>query len=312
MYGFSHTSNSTPEPRRYQQRSNNKQRRKFPPPYIRIRQMERFFAFVHGAERLPDDDEGRTHLRVMAHHLAQIGPGRIQPWVSKWMSTLPAAELDELIDQAGTGWFWGADELAHEIGLDDAIRTRLKITTIGAVDCDKVQRERRRKRKGKTAARARRAKAGAKPHAKSAAATQPWIKDGVSRATYYRRRATKNSGRETLETNSSAAILSSHLRSEIRDQSISHRPRPKGADSDRRSRPLPFSEAENQSHETSGRTSDGEGAHGAEPSTIVAKPLPAAARADDDHGRHDDDHVLGGWLERILGAPLDGPIGGRW
>jgi hypothetical protein len=297
-------------------------------PFFRVRQLERIIIYRHG-ERLPDDDDGRDLLRVVAHHLAQIGPGRIRPWALQWMPTITAAELADLIDQAGAGWRWGADELAHEIGLDDATRKRLRITTIGAIDCSKIQRVRRRKRKAKAAARARRAKAGAKPHAKSAAETQPWIAEGISRRTWYRRRAKVG----TDGTNSNAADLSSYMRSEISEKSISCHPRPKGGDSDRRSRSLP----------SSSRTTGSGDAHGAKASTIIAKPLPspnpahtrAIGRAPEaldrgrdqprdllpattrkapvDHHRHDgaDDDVSPGWLER-LGVTLTGPISGRW
>jgi hypothetical protein len=124
------------------------------------------------------------------------------------MPTLRPAELDELIDEAGPiGWLWGADELAHEIGLDDATRTHLKITTIGAIDCDKRQREQRRKRKRKLDARARRAQAGAKPHVQSAERRMPWIKAGISRRTYYYNR--KKRERDCTDcTETKPAILS--------------------------------------------------------------------------------------------------------
>ena len=69
---------------------------------------------------------------------------------------------------------------------DDARRTRTKATTIGAIDCDQRERAGRRKRRQKFDARANREKAGAAPHSKPAAATQPWIKKRISRATFYR------------------------------------------------------------------------------------------------------------------------------
>jgi hypothetical protein len=168
--------------------------------------LERIIVDTYGEARLPDDDDGRDLLRVMAHHLAQIGQGLIRTWVVTWAPWLTAAELDDLIDDADpTGHLWGADELGHYIGLDDARRTRTKTTTIGAIDCDQCQRARRRKRRRKLDGRANREKAGAAPHSKSAAATQPWVKERISRATFYRR---QRAARETFETNSKLLILS--------------------------------------------------------------------------------------------------------
>lgn len=158
-------------------------------PRLRIAELERIFALHYRDTRLPDDDAGRADMRLIADHLAQIDPRLIRPWASKWMPTLPAAELDALVADVGTGRRWKADALARELGLDDVTRSRLKIKTIGAVDCSKAKRKTRRRRKRNAADRARRAKAGARPHAQSAAATQPWLDEGISRRTWYRRRA---------------------------------------------------------------------------------------------------------------------------
>lgn len=54
------------------------------------------------------------------------------------MPTIPPAELDALIARVGRRW--KADALARELCLDDATRARLKIKTIGAIDCSKAQR----------------------------------------------------------------------------------------------------------------------------------------------------------------------------
>jgi hypothetical protein len=54
-----------------------------------------------------------------------------------------------------------------------------------------AQCKERRRRKRILAARASRAKAGARPRAQSFTATKPWLKDGVSRRTWERRRAAR-------------------------------------------------------------------------------------------------------------------------
>ena len=54
---------------------------------------------------------------------------------------------------------WSADKLAWTIGLRDEQRTKLKITTIGAIDCNKDQRQARRNARKAERERSRRAAA---------------------------------------------------------------------------------------------------------------------------------------------------------
>jgi hypothetical protein len=105
-----------------------------------------------------------------------------------------------------------------------------------------------RRRKRIAADRARRAKAGARPHAQSAERLMPWIDEGISRSTWYRRRAKII----TDETNSRPIDLPSLLKA-----NESHEEFPEAC------------------HEASGSATDSEGAHGGEASTITAKPLPS-------------------------------------
>ena len=54
--------------------------------------------------------------------------------------------LDDLIaDIAAHPIRWRADKLAHRVGLTDATRTRLGITTIGAIDVTREERAARRR-----------------------------------------------------------------------------------------------------------------------------------------------------------------------
>lgn len=166
------------------------------PLRLRIAELERFFVDTYGGRRLPDDDAGRDDLRLMLDHLAQIDADCCRAWIARWCPFLADAEIEKAIARAGIGRRWKADALARELGLTDATRTKLKIKTIGAVDCNKAQRLARRRRKRILADRARRAAAGAKPRAKSAENLMPWIEKKISRATWYRQRA-----KETVETN---------------------------------------------------------------------------------------------------------------
>jgi hypothetical protein len=86
---------------------------------------------------------------------------------------------------------WRADPMAARLGLKEADRARLRITTIGAVDMTKAEREAARKARKRQAKREGRRDRGMKPRAEyekqSLSATKPWEVAGCSRRTWYRR-----------------------------------------------------------------------------------------------------------------------------
>jgi F0F1-type ATP synthase epsilon subunit len=92
-----------------------------------------------------------------------------------------------------------ADALAVSIGLTYAVRMRLKITTIGACDVSKADRQLISKQKKRDRDRIRAAKmrqiAGARSRAEYRAtgltATRPWEAESISRRTWERRRNRK-------------------------------------------------------------------------------------------------------------------------
>jgi hypothetical protein len=85
-----------------------------------------------------------------------------------------------------------ADKLAEMLGVTYAMRKRLGLTTIGANDFTKRQRNARRKQRRRerdmSRLEAKRRAKGAKPRADSAARTKPWEAEGISRRTWYRHR----------------------------------------------------------------------------------------------------------------------------
>lgn len=171
--------------------------------HLRIRELERIFADRYGTRLLPNDDAGLDDIFVMANHLAHLDAPdqKIMTWLRRcapWHDDHNTAALIRAVTLKPLKW--RADALAQRLGLDFATRTRLKITTIGAIDCGKTKRKTRRRKNDAARHRALRAKAGAKPHSSSVAKTKPWTALKISRATYYRH--LKN---ETDETNSSAA-----------------------------------------------------------------------------------------------------------
>jgi len=157
-------------------------------------ELERLFSMRYGMWQLPDDDAGRGDLCLMADHLAQLGEDHVRRWACIWAPWAGDSELDDLIEQVGPGRRWKAQALANELGLDNATRTRLRIRTIGAVDRTKAQRGEDYKIRKAAAEATRRAKAGAAPHALSAARLKPWLPLGISESTYYRRKRQNDSG----------------------------------------------------------------------------------------------------------------------
>lgn len=173
-----------------------RQRRRFKPTVaqLRITQLCRLFEARYRARQLPDDDAGRDDLLVMAHHLAVLVGNpetRIRNWCAAWAPWLSIAELDKVTSDAlRYPRRWKADRIAWRLGVTDQERRTLKLTTIGAIDCDKGTRSAQRRIARRLAMQARRRAKGSKPRheyeANSLARTQPWKAAGMSRATYYR------------------------------------------------------------------------------------------------------------------------------
>jgi hypothetical protein len=94
---------------------------------------------------------------------------------------------------------WRADTLAKLLGLTAALRSELGITTIGAIDLLKEEREEVRNSRGSQRKVNKRRARGVKPrdewlfqHSKER--TKPWEAEGISRRTWYRRRKAHGTG----------------------------------------------------------------------------------------------------------------------
>jgi hypothetical protein len=142
-------------------------------------------------DALPMDRDGRQAAFVMAHALAWCPDAhkRIPGWLSLWAPWMnDAPELTAKV--LSKPLKWSADKLGAKLGLTDADRIRLKIRTIGAVDCSKEERMQRRMEAKEERRVAKRRAAGTKPRAEyeaqSLSQTKPWEARGISRATYFR------------------------------------------------------------------------------------------------------------------------------
>lgn len=164
---------------------------------LRVKDLNRLLTARYG-EVLPNDDAGMDDATIVAHHLAQYVDGnpvrRIKSWVSLRAPWMTIGDLDALIAEAITRpKRWRADKLAWRLRLTAAERKTLRITTIGAIDAPKSQREHDRLERERQRKQAKRRATGARPRAeyeaKAISRQEPWKAAGISRRTWYRRQS---------------------------------------------------------------------------------------------------------------------------
>lgn len=127
---------------------------------IRISELTRWLDDTFGAGvELVANQHSELIARIMAHHFLCLpeGPRRLSAWFERYTPWIEVRDREYLIGEATHHSLkWGADKLAWKIRLTDAKRTELKITTIGAIDFGKKQRESRRKKRDAVQAKIRR------------------------------------------------------------------------------------------------------------------------------------------------------------
>jgi hypothetical protein len=163
--------------------------------FLRMQDLEKLFLYRYGGFVLPDDDSGHDDLIIALHHLAQL-PGdpeqHIRRWCSLWAPWMPANVLKCLVAKViANPKRWSADGLAKQLGLTFADRMKLGIRTIGSIDVSKAERDKRRavlKRERDRRYQRRKRVAKSLP-ASSLTRSKPWLGQGISRATWYRRKA---------------------------------------------------------------------------------------------------------------------------
>jgi hypothetical protein len=120
---------------------------------IRLSELTRWLddQFGQGVE-LEAGEASYLIVRLFAHHLGALPDTarRITRWTATYAPWINPRDLERLISEVQDCPIkWSADKLAWKIRLTDAKRSQLKITTIGAIDCNREQRELRRKAKRK-------------------------------------------------------------------------------------------------------------------------------------------------------------------
>jgi len=176
---------------------------------VRLAEVERVIRSRHETE-IPATDDADLYFKAAALSLSERFDGLwIQswaPWVDYEWEIQPIVELSAMRKHMQS-----ADDCAAMLCVTMEERTRLGLTTIGACDVDKRTRkrlaqERKRERDRMSAERRRRAQ-GQKPRddyeEASLAAQAPWQREGVSRATWYRK---KKQAKTTRETSPSRAV----------------------------------------------------------------------------------------------------------
>lgn len=161
---------------------------------LRVAELTRLFTSRYG-NTLPDDDAGRDDAWVMLHHLALISGdprARILPWLARWAPWMSPSEIEALIaDVLAKPIKWRAPTLGKKMRLTAVERQTLRITTFRAFDMTKAQNDAAVKKRKRAAERLKRRLAGAKPRADYEANAighgKPWIAEGISMATWYRR-----------------------------------------------------------------------------------------------------------------------------
>jgi hypothetical protein len=116
---------------------------------IRIAELLRWLNDVAGAgAELEPCDWSEGIARIFVHHFVVLADGnrRAAAWLATYCPWIETRDREYMITEANhCPLKWSADKLAWKIRLTDAKRTELKITTIGAIDCNADQRKERRK-----------------------------------------------------------------------------------------------------------------------------------------------------------------------
>ncbi|MGY4437063.1 hypothetical protein ACVWWO_009540 [Bradyrhizobium sp. F1.13.1] len=171
--------------------------RKFTMAPVRVAELERLLNHRYGQAELPADDAGLDDAKIVVHHLVQIG-GKIAPgvrasaWLARRAPWMSRDEAEALIAAAlAKPIRWGAETMGKRLRLTWTERNQLKITTIWAFDITREEAAAVQARTRRLARQAKRRLKGAKSrHEYEASAIghgHPWVAEGVSKATWYRR-----------------------------------------------------------------------------------------------------------------------------
>ncbi|WP_050626691.1 hypothetical protein [Bradyrhizobium viridifuturi] len=162
---------------------------------LRLCELERLWSVRYGGT-LPNDDAGADDLWIAAQLISRRQgdiPTKVVAWARVWAPWCSAGEAAALAAHVVSHPYkFTADVLAEKVGLIYAERQALGIKTIGSTDVNSADRERLRRQRSRANEQRKRRADGAVPRdlyeENSNESLRPWEDDGVSRATWYRRR----------------------------------------------------------------------------------------------------------------------------
>lgn len=137
----------------------------------------------------PPTQEGERRIAIaIAHHAQHHDVAR--NWIKRWCADLDGDEIDNIIEDATDNpRRWKADELGDFLQVTRQEREHLGITTFRAEGQTKRELTATRKRKARERMqRNRAAERAANPRPISREHEKPWLAEGISRATWHRRR----------------------------------------------------------------------------------------------------------------------------
>jgi hypothetical protein len=128
---------------------------------IRLAELTRWIEDTHGAGAELDAEQRSEQIaRIFVHHFVTLADGnrRAAQWLATYTPWISLRDREYLITQANRCPLkWSADKLGWHLHLSDEQRSRLKITTIGAIGISKEMRLARRNAAKRERERARRA-----------------------------------------------------------------------------------------------------------------------------------------------------------
>jgi hypothetical protein len=160
----------------------------------RLKEAKKWFAH-RGWEVLPQGERGQRILQWGADQAWLAAPGNpqtsVRRWCRKWAPRLTVTELNRLVvDTEHSNKRWSSDQCAAVLEISITDRTNLKLWHLGAND-DPHYEVRLDNQRAKSAERSRRYRAARSTGAKRGRpnGAKPWEARGISKRTYYRRKA---------------------------------------------------------------------------------------------------------------------------
>ena len=186
---------------------------------LRLGDLQKFLRFRYG-RTLPGDDAGRDDLHELLLPIS-LGPDgsteKMKNAIEVWAPWMDSGEAMQLIDRVNRTPSYlrlpTARQLGERLPVTNQERERLNLQTIKPFDMSDEQLTELRKTRDRARKLLQRQAAGSKPRAEylanSLTKQKPWESEGISRATWYRkRRETSASAVKLLNTPDTPVSLS--------------------------------------------------------------------------------------------------------